>query len=333
MTVEVVVLDASAFPRGLFRRDLLEEWASEAASSDLEIWIPEVVAWELASHVADEWESLQPGERRLRRAGLTLPPAFPDREAVIDSVLEQMHEVAKVGPVVITEIPADFAREALRDQILGRPPAEKRGGARVGAADTAWLKEVLDALPPEGIAIVSDDGGISKRLEAWEVEGVVVAKDWHAMRKQVFTLTAAPAQIIEAVGAYVEAAIRGGTWEEDLGIDAVDPDPLEARLIEEVWQGWEPLFATAEVTRLEELVALEDVDINPRGGDVSAVVVLAAEVLVTAWFDDRDGKLVPAMESVPGVTLEVPMLFGGEGDEITTAAASGEAEITARPPD
>jgi hypothetical protein len=52
---KAVVFDTNVFGHGQLDISRLEQWADACALHDAELWIPEVVAWELAEHAVSEY--------------------------------------------------------------------------------------------------------------------------------------------------------------------------------------------------------------------------------------------------------------------------------------
>jgi hypothetical protein len=63
---------------------------------------------------------------------------LPD-EVELNTVLDNLTEMG----ATIIPVDGQAAQDALRDQILVRGPATRKGGVKTGAADSAWLRSVL----------------------------------------------------------------------------------------------------------------------------------------------------------------------------------------------
>jgi hypothetical protein len=175
--ITAVVLDANAFGAdATFNVGLLRRLARDAQEYGLQVWLPEPVLWELAAHVADAVERLSSEVRArnkvLARAGLdTISlPDYPDRETLIDRIVE---EADQIEGLVVIECSGDAAREALRDQITGRPPASSEKGVKTGASDSAWIRSARSAAEDptnRSYVIVSRDAAVRRAYEHWGEE-------------------------------------------------------------------------------------------------------------------------------------------------------------------
>jgi hypothetical protein len=74
LAVRAIALDSNVFGKGEFKLTQMKTVLQDAVEADVEVWVPEVVAWELASNVADQHEAARESTRgadgALRRAGL-----------------------------------------------------------------------------------------------------------------------------------------------------------------------------------------------------------------------------------------------------------------------
>lgn len=159
MQIRRIVLDTNVFGQqpepdlGTIRR-----WASACVEHDAELWLPTVVAWELAQHaVAADAEHLRElaaiNKRRARWGSDPLPlPRRLSVEAVLARIVES-------GAMLI-DTPPEAAVEALMDQILLRGAGARKKGVKTGAADSAWVHAVVeheDYEDGDGVIVVSGD--------------------------------------------------------------------------------------------------------------------------------------------------------------------------------
>ncbi|MBK3585231.1 hypothetical protein JHN49_16410 [Streptomyces sp. MBT57] len=183
--LKAVVLDANAY--GLARPDLgqLGRLAQRLAGMEIETWVPEPVAWEWAEHLAHDWQVLKSAasseRKRLQSAGLEVPASsgYTTDDEVIAAVLANLAEIPNVRLIKLT---GRSAMEGLKDQVLLRRPAKRKGGSidtakgvktdtakgvKTGASDSAWLRDVLELASPDEILIVTSDGDVPAAFEAW----------------------------------------------------------------------------------------------------------------------------------------------------------------------
>src|SRR4051812_28146982 len=93
--IEAVVFDTNAMGKGHPVLRTLERWAETLSANEIELWIPEPVAWEWASHIGDAYAKVRDAEReaqkRLRQAGVPgMAWPFASRDEAIDYVLQKL---------------------------------------------------------------------------------------------------------------------------------------------------------------------------------------------------------------------------------------------------
>lgn len=176
MQVRAIVFDANVFGKDV-EPDVrtIELWASACARNEAELWIPEVVAWELASRVVEEAatfrESVSAHNRRLRKWGMNPCPIPIAIE--VDEVIEAIEQAG----AVVVETPADAALAALKDQVLQEGAGSRKGGTKTGAADSAWIRAVLEQNGgSEGLLIVTgDSSAVEKTCDAVGIDRPQIA--------------------------------------------------------------------------------------------------------------------------------------------------------------
>ncbi|WP_411076564.1 hypothetical protein [Streptomyces sp. cmx-4-7] len=89
--------------------------------------------------------------------------------------------LANTPNVKIIELTGRSAIEGLKDQVLLRDPAKRKGGrapdpdkgingtpgVKTGASDSAWIRDVLALSNPDELVIVSSDRDVSAAFVAW----------------------------------------------------------------------------------------------------------------------------------------------------------------------
>lgn len=140
--VRAIVFDANVFGHSVEPNvQTIETWADACARHDAELWIPEVVVWELAERVvsaaAEFAETVQAHNRRRLRWGFE-PVDEPDVVVVDDVVL-----VIEEAGARVVELTDEAARAAIRDQVLVVGTGGRKSGVKTGAADSAWLRSVV----------------------------------------------------------------------------------------------------------------------------------------------------------------------------------------------
>lgn len=256
----------------------------------MEIWIPEVVLWELAAHV---WDSIQETNSSLQRlAGILTKAGLPTVETVsFDSsgaVLENLEDaLVNLGEgLEIIECKSADALDALKDQIFAQGPAEKKGkndDLRTGAADSAWLRSVIRSAEEAGheLVIVSNDPDVSRGLEALGSEDVVVFRTAHDARTELFPYGVAPLGLTYDVLAHLDETLVGGTEETWPG-----RFPSDVRMIVRDL-GYVPVdhqVVGATITELKRIVAADQLSISEDGdrGSIDIDVQASCELLTAA---------------------------------------------------
>ena len=200
-------------------------------------------------------------------------------------------------------------------------------GVRTGAADGAWLRDVIGATDsPDSVVVVSDDAGIEKRLDAWAFEPPPLVRQWHHLRPSLFKYMQAPAAAAENVVRFARAAVEERAWAERLDLDKVDITDLTSQWEHGYWAIIsEPVDIQAEVEDLEAIIGIARVQIDNRRAAASAVLWVLADVNVTAWFANQLGEgLVAIPERVRHQVVRVPAVVQfDEAGAVQSVASRG----------
>lgn len=170
--VKALVFDTNVFGKSVEPRlTTIEQWADACERHDAELWIPHLVAAELAQRVIDATNEAQrqAEAHNKRRAKWGFPPSELPEEIDADDVVAV---IEAAGARIIPTYP-DAAAEAILDQVLQRGPGTKKSEVKTGAADSAWLRSVLahNGGSFEDLIVVSGDAGaINKLCDALEVD-------------------------------------------------------------------------------------------------------------------------------------------------------------------
>ncbi|MGO1025729.1 hypothetical protein ACTOXX_34715 [Streptomyces rubiginosohelvolus] len=182
--LKAVVFDANAYGNARPDLDHLGRLASRLAGIHVETWVPEPVAWEWAEHLASDWQVVKNAasaeRKRLVDAGLDIPAptGYTTRDEVVEAALANLTNTPNVRIIKLT---GQSAIEGLKDQVLLRAPAKRKGarapdpdtgtkgtsGHKTGASDSAWIRDVLALANPDEVVIVSKDRDVSASFEAW----------------------------------------------------------------------------------------------------------------------------------------------------------------------
>jgi hypothetical protein len=76
----------------------------------------------------------------------------------------------------------------LKDQILQRPPGRRKEKIKTGAADSAWLRDVLDRAGGDlsRVLLVTSDADIRPACREWGVPTPLI-RDWGQVLTTLFT--------------------------------------------------------------------------------------------------------------------------------------------------
>jgi hypothetical protein len=78
------------------------------------------------------------------------------------------------------------AIEALKDQLLVRPPGGKKKGTKTGAADSAWLRTVFREADEDFstvLIVTGDRGAVDGAVEEWGTDAPIVAAHFDEARE------------------------------------------------------------------------------------------------------------------------------------------------------
>jgi hypothetical protein len=314
-SVKAVVLDTNAFGKSAtFDMGLLRRLGRDANDRDIEVWLPEPVLWELAAHISDVVDDLtadvRARNRLLERAGLeTVPmPTYRVREALIQQIIESAAEA--IEGLYVIECSADALKEALRDQITGRPPAGTDQGVKTGAADSAWIRAVREeAADPSNrsYVIVSDDKAVAQAFKSWGEDPPAIFPSIDKVREHVLGFQLASHQIAMRAAKLVQNLIAGGDLAQLVGSETLDLRVLLRN--PDLAQGRDVIEATGDVAEFKTLVG---VDVRAQESEQRILTwmdVLTDVNLSFKTLDPITEELAQEQSSVPDVIVRVPLLI------------------------
>lgn len=205
---KAAVLDASFLDRGRLNIGGIKRLAAGLAARSAELWIPEVVLLEFAVHAWEDVKLQLQMHRRLRQAGLAEDRPLTDlgSSQIADRLLKICTEIPNV---ILIGLNGESAAAGLRDQILGTGPGSVTAGVRTGAADSAWVRGVLDRANHDLRSVVflsrnGDDvvktvlaiGHARSDIQIWKQTG---AKAEGEMLDKFFGPAAAPSEPVEPI--------------------------------------------------------------------------------------------------------------------------------------
>lgn len=171
--IRAIVFDTNVFGKAKdVNTALIRRWAQACGRHDAQLWLPEVVRWELAEHTARDEAShliaLRAYNRSRQRWGVDMvpEPALADLATLTDLVV-------RAGAVIVP-LSELAAIEGIKDQILQRGPGSFKAEVKTGAADSAWLRSVFEYNEEtfDGLLIVSGDTAAIKAIGKDLSEGI-----------------------------------------------------------------------------------------------------------------------------------------------------------------
>ncbi|KQY46733.1 hypothetical protein ASD18_04770 [Cellulomonas sp. Root137] len=304
--------------------DQVEGLAAELRSANVEVVVPEVVLWEWAQHAhADlvaHYDSLRVGAKTFR--GSRMAGAFPDVsdraelhtvsvEQVLSHLRDQLSQLDNVS--VLPATPA-AALVGLKAQVLMQGPGERKSGIKTGAADMAWVQDVLALAEsePARLVLLTSDSDVEAAFKYLGAAPPVRYTRRNQLVGAVRGLVPAPPgdmalSIARYIGSKLPAAIgsvaRAGELDELVGTldDASVEQLLPSRLI-----------LGASITEITGLASVRDLQTSrpsdgPVGSLVTASLTLLATISAVTWDPTPDDQERVAAREFEDVALEVPI--------------------------
>jgi hypothetical protein len=281
----------------------------------LEIWIPEPVMWEWASHAQQQYaeaaNTARRAHRKLSQAGIDSGlnvPSDDESSNIRDRLIASLESLP--SPFLILRLldHPEVAAEALKDQILLAPPAKLKSDVKTGAADSASLRLAQAEADDSGIvyAVVSGDGDIRKALQHWGISDVPVFPNLKVLREALLAFQPLELRLItpllQQVG-QMFTDVRAGA----ASLGTVD----EHGLIAEAFGSGDDLLSTdVEVEHVGKILLVRSVEVDRESGYGTAEVIASGDVQVTGWrMDDRGDELVSDSETLYDTVLTVAVTF------------------------
>ncbi|MGW5251144.1 hypothetical protein ACWEQN_47090 [Streptomyces sp. NPDC004129] len=327
--LRAIVFDTNSFPRGGLDLDLLREWAQRALDDGFEVWVPEPVLWELAEHAATSWEAWRASTNRARKsmqaAGLRIPSDDPysSRAEVMAAVDASVRGLAP--SVRIIALDGDLAVEALRDQVQVRPPANKKSDVKTGAADSAWIRQVLRTADNDidSFVIVGADADVYDAFRGWSLPKPHMVP-LHALQETLFVLETPSNETTDALMRFLQGVVgqplkAGRTPDEDLALGQVE-------VLTDLVDDWEDdQIRDVELGDIRAVVGMNEVKISRRGL-ATAQVFLLVEAEYSSWRIDEDGTLVAHSSNIPQILVRDMLSFTLDGGAVIHAQSeTGQA--------
>jgi hypothetical protein len=240
--IRAIVFDANVFGGSVEPNvATIVNWSEACERHEAELWIPEVVAWELAQRVMQECEHIarQVQAHNGRRRKWGCPEVVAPR--LIDDA-EVISRLESAGAIIVP-LNGEAATSAIRDQVLLRGPGSRKRDVKTGAADSAWVRSVIDHNNGETdglILVTGDDRAVLATCESLEVSPPKIAKNLGEIRHLLEEITeASDHQSVSFVSTVTQLFTQPGVseveltnladlsyphnwWSVDLGLDSDD---------------------------------------------------------------------------------------------------------------
>lgn len=283
--VKAIVFDANVFGKSVEPNvGVISDWAGACTRHGAELWIPEVVAWEMAERVVTsvrEFEDMcnQHNARRRRWGFIEFPhPRRIELEDVVNSIEE--------AGALIVSLNGDSARQALRDQVLQIGPAERKIGVKTGAADSAWLRSVLDANDQsfDRVVLVTGDAKAVERIcGTLDVTPPLVVKNLGELRNSFG----------QTIGATIEQRRNLEAFLRDVVLEFGDGDIRTIADLRWPWNWWDNVrlsddweYQSSDLSISGDAVVLGEVTYDAWSQSINATV--RVEVLVVDSYARQD---------------------------------------------
>lgn len=233
-TIKAIIFDANVFGSDVEpRTSTIEKWAKACAEHDAELWIPEVVCWELSQRVIERnaqiRESIKVHNSHRSKWGQSELP-LPD-----EITPEEVRSWIVGAGAYVVETKATAALEGLQDQVLQSGPGSLKRGVKTGAADSAWLRSVAEL-----------NGGTFEDL-------IIVTGDTHAVEQTCEALNIEVPELMKSIG--------------DLTTNYVKPSPASTAQSAALRQALDDLLLDPHDWQVAELIDRSYRELSQRWPD------------------------------------------------------------------
>jgi hypothetical protein len=325
-----VAVDANVMARGKLWLDELRDWAGVLERIEWEVWIPEPVAWEWAEHAVDEYQqavtTYRSAARKLRLAGFPPPNWSPETDPSV-LISEYVNRITAIRNVVVVSVHPDDALRALRDQVLLRPPAERKNardgklGVKTGAADIASVAAIRrHAGEARGYVLLSQDGDwpLVYETNGWPVPDVY--KSWPELRKQLFTVVGGTGH----APALLRFLLADGLWRAEGVFDThAGPGGITET---EVQSGIETSFRETRIQRLNAVAGLKNIQFVEDTAQLLATAFFLADIEVLRYRVESEFPRI-GYATFQDVLVRGNLNFRVRDDVITDPALDGIGEV------
>lgn len=326
-SVQALALDANCMPKGRFSLSQLIGTVNVIDEQELEveIWIPEPIAWEWAEHIHGD---LVQGRRAyaaatatVRGAGLPMEadPDIDEHATVVDVLrgLEKLIDETDCARVIRLADHPSAAVAGIRDQALQLGTGRRKtgeGGKRVttGAVDSASyrLVQAEAGAAIEDVVLVSADKDVGHHFKS--KPRPILVKDLWNVKKALLGLVNGSEEAHNRVKEAIIAEVPSNP--HVLESAEVEYSSRSRQLSHVDWDRY--LSTELVVSRVMELTEVKDIEVSRSDGYASAeaTIILSVDINGVLW-DDVDDQLVldvDYVDSLSGVAQISAMQVGGD---------------------
>lgn len=313
---QAVVFDTNVWSSGRFNAGVFKARADRLAKAGIAVLVPEVILWEWASHSAQDAKSGLDTWHRLVKAGLVFGTYLGPRSHT-DVLADLQRFLATVPNARMLPLSGEAAIAGLRDQILQTGPGATKQGVKTGAADSAWVRDVMQAVgqdPAKVVFVTADIRGVRATCQDLGVTNPRILKE-DALFRTLFAFDPAPSSATVLVTNYLQTAFSSALAADDGHTPPTDAWIPVSGFDIHTPPGLEDAFSGESVTLDPEpvLVGVRGVevlldDVRPEEATVRFEVVLLGQLTVSGYVIDGDGSVESTTMTLWNQLIEAPMI-------------------------
>lgn len=334
---DAVVFDTNVWSSGRFNADTFKARATRLGKAGIKVLVPEVILWEWASHSAQDAKNGVDSWRRLAKAGLVFG-SYPGPHNHVDVLARLREFLAAIPNVQIIPVSGESAIDGLRDQVLQTGPGSTKQGVKTGAADSAWVRDVLHAVggdPAKVIFVSGDVKGVRSTCQDLGITSPRIVSE-HELFTALFAFDPAPDPVTRLVADHLLT-----TFDSALAADDGHTPPMDAWIAVSEFDihaptGLEDLYSGDSVTLDPEptLIGVREVEVldfdegKPNEATVRFEVVLLGHLTVWGYDLDADGTVESTTTTVWNQLIEAPMIAEVQDLSLRLLASDGPATVS-----
>ena len=334
---DAVVFDTNVWSSGRFNADTFKARATRLGKAGIKVLVPEVILWEWASHSAQDAKNGVDSWRRLAKAGLVFG-SYPGPHNHVDVLARLREFLAAIPNVQIIPVSGESAIDGLRDQVLQTGPGSTKQGVKTGAADSAWVRDVLHAVGGDPAKVIFVSGDVKGVRSTCQDLGIISPRivSEHELFTALFAFDPAPDPVTRLVADHLLT-----TFDSALAADDGHTPPMDAWIAVSEFDihaptGLEDLYSGDSVTLDPEptLIGVREVEVldfdegKPSEATVRFEVVLLGHLTVWGYDLDADGTVESTTTTVWNQLIEAPMIAEVQDLSLRLLASDGPATVS-----